>query len=480
MLNGDAHVASRRLERMHSGRIKRERDLDHHRSRSRQHHHQPEPTTVGEYALHHLLNEFITEANEMINRCVSEPDDALIRIEAICGPGADVGFDQLIKALGHIVRARPKPLIDAIMIWRRSKSEETAPLYAEYENIKATSSPTSGTVRRVDFSHNSTNSSSASLALHPDANVIARLEQDIRQCERRSAISVYILCRVLMETIGQCDLEALTNDIAQRLEDVIYTQLRGFDSNHITNSAIKQAQWHMFSQLLGVMSNLRFDKVVNKFTGDLEIAQRRLSVKGHAEPQLENKTALLIHSMRWLKVQSSPEDAWDRSCNLLQQLAGFFAEVHGKPVKYAYCQLFEDLILPIAGRATHQLNALKWKHVLDTIRSKLNQLLMKPKHWVQAFPLLCVTLCVSPSDGFSQHWLPTALALQPKLKERTTRGHALKALCRLVWVYLYRCPENNINTIRKLEEVIKMIFLTGKRSLLSTEPPIADPLSTLR
>lgn len=475
-LASDALTAHRRPERMHSGRIKRDRD--HHRSRSRQH-PQLELTTVGEYALHHLLNEFISEANEMINRCVSEPDDALIRIEAICGPGADVGFDQLIKALGHIVRSRPKPLIDAVMIWRRSKSEETAPLYAEYENLKATIFANSGTVRRVDLSHTSTNSSSASLAIHPDTTVLARLEQDIKQGERRSAISVYILCRVLMETISQCSLDALTNDIAQRLEDVIYTQLRGFDPIHITNSAIKQAQWHMFSQLLGVMSNLRFQKVADRFTADLEIAQRKLSVKGHAESQLENRTALLIHSMRWLKVQSGSDDAWDHSCNLLQQLAGFFAEVHGKPVKYAYCQLFEDLLLPIANKSSCELNMPKWKHVLDTLRAKLNQLLVKPKHWMQAFPLLSVTICVSPSDIFSQQWMTTALGLQPKLKERSTRGTALKALCRLVWVYLYRCPESHGVSIRKLEDIIRMIFMTGKRSLLSTEPSIADPLIQL-
>ncbi|KAL1303542.1 hypothetical protein AAFC00_006915 [Neodothiora populina] len=475
-LTPDALTVHRRPERMHSGRIKRDRD--HHRSRSRQH-HQPEPTTVGEYALHHLLNEFITEANEMISRCVSEPDDALIRIEAICGPGADVGFDQLIKALGHIVRFRPKPLIDAVMIWRRSKSEETTPLYTQYEAVKSSVFAHSGTARRLDLSHSSTNNSSASLAIHPDASVLARLEQEIKQGERRSAISVYILCRVLMEAISQCTLDALTNDIAQRLEDVIYTQLRGFDPNHITNSAIKQAQWNMFSQLLGAMSSLRFQKVVDRFTSDLENAQRKLCVKGHTEAHLENKTALLIHSMRWLRVQSSPADAWERSCNLLQQLAGFFAEVHGKPVKYAYCQLFEDLLLPLAGRATCELNVPKWKHVLDTLRMKLSQLLVKPKHWMPAFPLLSVTICVSPADVFSQQWLSMALGLQPKLKERSTRGTALKALCRLVWVYLYRSPEGHGITVKKLEEVIRMVFQTGKRSLLSTEPSIADPLIQL-
>ncbi|KAH0385133.1 cell morphogenesis protein-like protein, partial [Aureobasidium melanogenum] len=489
-LNAPAdQVPLRRLERMHSGRIKREHEPHlhhhhhhnhrHHRSRSRQH-HQQEPTTVGEYALHHLLNEFISEANDKINRCVSERDDALIRVEAICGPGADHAFDQLIKALGHIVRPRPKPLIDALMIWRKSKSDELTPIHTQLQAARAQVTNGSATARRADLSQVSTNSSSASLPSHTDPATIITLEQNLRQGERRSAISVYILCRVLMQVISQCTLAALTNDIAERLEDVIYGQLRNFDSEALAYSALKQSQWNMFGQLLGVMGNLRFDKVADRYVSDLEAAQRRLSVKGNADKDLENHTALLVHSMRWLKIQTQPEAAWDKSCDLLHLLAGFFAGVHGKPVKYAYCQLFEDLLLPVASKATTELNSPKWRQVLDVLKVRLNQLLAKPKHWAQAFPIFAVTICVSPNDVFQQQWLSTALhQLQPKLKERTTRGHALKALCRLVWVYLYRASETQLTTFKKLDDIIRMVFMTGKKSLLSTEPSIADPLIQL-
>ncbi|KAG9530631.1 cell morphogenesis protein-like protein, partial [Aureobasidium melanogenum] len=154
--------------------------------------------------------------------------------------------------------------------------------------------------------------------------------------------------------------------------------------------------------------------------------------------------------------------------------------VHGKPVKYAYCQLFEDLLLPVASKATTELNSPKWRQVLDVLKVRLNQLLAKPKHWAQAFPIFAVTICVSPNDVFQQQWLSTALhQLQPKLKERTTRGHALKALCRLVWVYLYRASETQLTTFKKLDDIIRMVFMTGKKSLLSTEPSIADPLIQL-
>jgi hypothetical protein len=47
-------------------------------------------------------------------------------VEEVCGPGADPEFDQLICALGHIARQKPKPLIDTVMLWRKAKGEAAA------------------------------------------------------------------------------------------------------------------------------------------------------------------------------------------------------------------------------------------------------------------------------------------------------------------------------------------------------------------
>lgn len=484
VVDGVAVTPNRRIERMHSGRIKR--DPEHHPSQPRHQHPQPELTTVGEYALHHLFNDFIKEADDRIDRCMAETNEAIVNIETICGPGADLAFDQLIKALGHIVRQRPKSLIDAVMIWRRGKSEISTNLYNELQRVKSAtgqSSPsqTNGTVRRLQDFHSTTNSSSASLATSSNVQRIARIEQSIRQAERRSAISVYILCRVLSEIITQCRSGTLSDDTAERLEDVIFVQVRNTDAESLLHSSIKQTQWSMFGQLLGVMSSIRFDKIVSRYVADLEEAQKRLSIKGHAEKDLERKTSMLVENMRWLRIQTHPEEAWDKSCNLLQLLAGFFAGIHGSDIKHAYCQLFEDLLLPIGAKATSELSAAKWKHVLEILKPKVSQLLAKPKHWSQAFPLWTVILCVSPLDTFSQQWHQTALALQPKLKDRSSRSHALKALCRLVWRFIYRTPESPIVASKKLDEIVRMVFFqaTGKRSFLSTEPSIADPLIQL-
>lgn len=89
-------------------------------------HNNQEAKTVAEYALHHLFNSFVGQADEKINRCIMSLGELEAPVEQICGPGADPAFDQLIAALGHISKQKPKPLIDTIMVWRKTKGEAAA------------------------------------------------------------------------------------------------------------------------------------------------------------------------------------------------------------------------------------------------------------------------------------------------------------------------------------------------------------------
>jgi hypothetical protein len=128
----DGSAAQRKPERAPSGRSGR-KGHDHHRSQSRPHPH--ELKTVGEYALHHLFNSFIGQAEQKINQCMTDRGQSEARVELICGPGVDLNFDQLIAALGHIARPNPKPLIDSIMLWRKAKSEEASKLRTQLLNV---------------------------------------------------------------------------------------------------------------------------------------------------------------------------------------------------------------------------------------------------------------------------------------------------------------------------------------------------------
>jgi hypothetical protein len=108
----------------------------HHRSQSRHHQHTHELKTVGEYALHHLFNSFISQADQKIIQCMTDRSQPEAEVEFICGPGVDPNFDQLIAALGHIARHKPKPLIDTIMLWRKAKSEEASKLRAQLQTVR--------------------------------------------------------------------------------------------------------------------------------------------------------------------------------------------------------------------------------------------------------------------------------------------------------------------------------------------------------
>jgi hypothetical protein len=131
----DGSVPQRKPERAPSARSSR-RGHNQQRSQSRHPQNAHELKTVGEYALHHLFNSFIGQAELKIGQCITDRGQPEARVEFICGPGVDTKFDQLIAALGHIARPAPKPLIDSIMLWRKAKSEDASKQRSQLLNVR--------------------------------------------------------------------------------------------------------------------------------------------------------------------------------------------------------------------------------------------------------------------------------------------------------------------------------------------------------
>ena len=470
----DINATQRRLpQRMHSGRVKRSHE--HQLSVSRAQSISQEPRTVGEYALHHLFTSFIAEANERIERCLYSAGQPEPPIEPVCGPGADPGFDQLIWSLGHINRHKPASLIDSIIRWRKEKADLANVLYDELKALQAWPN------HRLFV-----NGVDRTPTTPPTLEEIMAKEQQAGHADQRSKVSIYIICRVLIEVIGQTSLKALNGPdgslhTARRLEEVIYSQLQNAEPDTITHSPVIRANWAIRGQLLGVMSTFRFEEVSERFIKDLEQAQKSLAIKGMATHTLARKTALLVQSMRWLKVEYQPASAWEKSCGTLHLLAKFFNEVHGRTMKHAYAELFESLLLPIAAASPTELNSPRWKETLAVLQPRTSQMMSKADHWPYVYPLHAVLLCASPEDQFRREWLHFATSFQPKVRDRSARSHALKAICRLVWRALYRISDpSHQNQIRNnLEEIVKLVFQGGKKVLVSTDPVIADPLIQL-
>lgn len=299
------------------------------------------------------------------------------------------------------------------------------------------------------------------------------------QAEQRSSLSIYLLCRVLIEVYNQTDLASLTPQMAEKLEDIIFGQLKQMELDQLQSSPFRLANWTIYCQLLGAMSGMNLRSVSLRFTTELKSHQKDVGLKGAITKEVEDKVVLMILAMKHLRVRAQPEAAWQDSYDFLHSLGELFINSHGQEIKHAYCQILEGLVFPIAANAGMQVNAYKWKDFVNMVNSRLAQMLVKPRHWIDAFRLSTIVLCASSTEIFAVQWLSVITSLQAKLKDKITRAFALQSICRLVWTYLQRVNESDNIAVRKLEDVMKVVLPSGKKSFMSTEPVYAEPIVEL-
>ncbi|KAH9887177.1 cell morphogenesis N-terminal-domain-containing protein [Xylariomycetidae sp. FL2044] len=470
-------LTQRRLERMHS---RARRDHAHHPSHSSRH-HRDDQETVGEYVLHVLFTSFIAQAEEKLNECITVPFDPEPQIEQICGPGADPAFDHYILALGHIARQKPKPLIDSIMLWRKHKSEFASEARSQLQQLRV-NAPGSALVRRntepvQTIAGNATGENGAVNG----PSMLAAKQEYAAQSERRSIVSIYILCRVLLEVITQSNLNSIAPEMEDKLEGIIFLQLKIADIDQLCMSPLKLANWHLFTQLLGAMSEINFTGVTERFLNDIERSLQDLTVRSPTsnsrERDPEGQLELVLGGMKHLRIRIDTDESWDQACDFLASLGRLFARSHGQKVKSAFCEILDTLLLPIAAKATNRHFANpKWAEVVSNISPRLGSMFAKPRHWLAAFPLTATMLCVSPPENSSNQWLQLVRALQPRLKDSRVRHLCLQAISRLLWTYLYRTNDTASNMTRKLDEVMQLVLPPAKRPLSEADTASTGPL----
>jgi len=403
-------------------------------------------------------------------------------VEQICGPGADAVFDQSINALAYLARDKPKPLIDLMMYWRKSKSDAANEARGLLHQSKGVIVP--GLQRRntepVQSPPAQPSQEAGQGQLPAGLTTVAARQEYVAQQERRSTVSIYILCRVLLETISHSSLACITSEMEEKLEGIIFGQLKIADTESLMTSPLKLANWNLFAQILGVMSEINFTSVTKRFISDLESSLQDLVIKNPnsaAGRETEGKMELVLGGMKHLRIKLTPLECWEQSCDFLIGLGRLFHKSHGQKAKSAFCQMLDMLLLPIAAKATNSdLAHPKWGEVRGAIGPRLAQMFVKPRHWSFAFPLTATLLCVSTPDSFSSQWLQLILPLQPKLKDRFTKSLCLQVISRLIWTFLYRSSDTMANTIRKVEEVMKLILPPTKRSMMASDAAVAEPL----
>lgn len=169
----------------------------------------------------------------------------------------------------------------------------------------------------------------------------------------------------------------------------------------------------------------------------------------------------------------------EESADFMVSLARFFANAQSVNVKVAYCDIFMKLLLPVASTAKTELNHPTWQEFVNLLHPKLNEMVVKPRHWHTAFPLMGTLLCVSPPEIFAACWMPLIDSNLPKLrdKDRSMRVPIVQTLARLVWTYLFRCTETLNNTTKKLERIVAILLTKDKKekSLVTAEQQVVEP-----
>lgn len=407
------------------------------------------------------------------------PFDPEPNIEQICGLGVDPAFDQLIVALGHIASPKPRALIDSMMLWRKSKSDAASEARSQ---IPPRSGYPGGPLLRRNTEPVNSGPPGVGAQDNGAANnpTMAAKQEYVAQAERRSTVSIYILCRVLIEVVCQSNLQSITPEMEDKLESIIFGQLKIADADQLMASPLKLANWNLFATLLGYMSGINFSGVTRRFIEDLDSSLQERVVKSPTSlggRDNEGKIELVLGGMKHLQVKILPEDAWERSCDFLIALGRLFSKSHGQRVKWAFCQIIDMMLLPIAATASNShLMHPKWAEVLSAIGPRLAQMFTKPRHWSVAFPLTATMLCVSSPENFGARWLQLVMSVQTKVRDRFTKPLCLQVISRLLWAYLYRTNDTSQSATRKLDDILKLALPTAKRSIIASDAAVTEPL----
>jgi len=384
--------------------------------------------TPSQCILQYLFAQFVKSAEVKINEALNHSLDREVDMAVGVREGDDPNFDKLLYSLGSVSKHCPRSMIDAIMTWRKARSDSS--------DLMKLGEIQSGYP-------------------YPDMKI-----KEIMK-ERRSLISNFILCRVLIEITKQLQPEQLPEELGDKLENMVFSQFKNLEPDSISRSINRQTNADFFAELIGVISNIRFASVSDKFKSELTTAVNVMK---------ESKVELLIHSMRFLKLKLYPMEALEDTAEFLQVCSNFFQSAHSIKVKHAYAEVFVELLDPIAAVADAEVNLPMWTKSIDLIYPKATKMINKPRHYQVAYPLVTTLLCVSRKDFFLNNWIPQLELCFHKFKDKSLKHVALSCVTRLLWVYLYRCSDSSTSNCQKrLDSILKVLFPVNRKIITPSE-----------
>lgn len=419
--------------------------------------------SVFELAVEGLFRKFEEQAAAKTKQFATEEDAP--RLEELCGRGVDAAFDQLVFAMGSVARTKPKPLVEKLITWRQNQTSNTAVGSPTSMILQAPFEPERSPRESILPFRNTSHIGNTKLTVVNSNSAIT---------EKTAAASTYLICRVLVEIFGQSDPQSIGQELANRLEDMIYkSQLKPVTQEMLEKSPTRLAKWNLSSRLLGIMAEKDFDGVSTRFLTDLRICQKMIGVKAHGDRKAEDEAVLLLKGMHYVRLKFDSDISWSKSVAFFNSIAELFIEVHGQAAKLAYAQVISKLLLnPAAHKPRLNFELAPWRKAIRALTDRFALLALKPKYWPTAFPVQALLICVAPYDVFSAKWQSLISSMPPRLREKNCRATVLRAACRLVWSYVQRGFQKE-DYAGKLEEIVRTVLLPTKKFPISAEQSTA-------
>ncbi|KAJ2254360.1 Cell morphogenesis protein PAG1, partial [Coemansia sp. RSA 454] len=397
--------------------------------------------SIEQYAIRTLYEEFRDRAAAKIETIVELRLDREPNLAKHLGHGADATFDRTLEKLGMLARRRPRVIIELLLVWRKTTIDA-----ADEDPLES-----------IGGAHDPQQHQAAALSR---AHYIVR--------ERKSLVSVYILCRALDAVVAQLDASHLEGDLGDRLEELVFGQVKQVNPANLRRSQNRREIQDLYARMIGRISGIRFSSMSDRFIAELE----RIPMVSSSS---DERIVELLHNMRFIRLRVYPIDALEESAAFLLSCAKFYSRTSGSlRLKHAWASLLTELLMPMAAVVDAEVNLPELVQAIDIIYAKAMKMAAKVRHVTVAFPLAAATLCVSRRDIFHQRWLSLLEYCIQRLKDKQFRRVSMDAILRMLWVYLFRYPESTAVVLRRIDSLSRIFFPATKlHAWPKTVPPAA-------
>ncbi|KAJ2660555.1 Cell morphogenesis protein PAG1 [Coemansia sp. RSA 1200] len=391
-----------------------------------------ESTSIEQQAIRMMYEEFRRRAAAKIDAIVELRHDREPDLARYLEQGADRTLDRTLEKLGNLARRRPRVIIELLLVWRKTTIDA------------ADDYPLDG----LNTLEPGNKHGSYQTALLPRSRYVVK--------ERRSLVSVYILCRALSAVVSQLDASHLEGDLGDRLEELVFSQVKQVNTANLRKSQNRREIQDLYARLIGRISEIRFASMSDRFIAELE---RIPMVSGSGDERI----VILLHNMRFLRLRVYPIDALEESSAFLLSCAKFYSRTTGSlRLKHAWATLLTELLMPMAAVVDVEVNLPELVQAIDIIYTKAMKMAAKVRHVTVAFPLAAATLCISRRETFHQRWLSLLEFCIQRLKDKQFRHVSMDAILRMLWVYLFRYPEAASVVLRRIDSLSRIFFPATK------------------